>query len=163
MGWYTRKNSLLRMASRSSIELGCLDQDHELVTTEAADRIGLPHHPVKAMRDLAKELVPGRVAECVVDVLELVEVDEQGGHAGVVAAGSSRHLLGAVENEGAVGEARQGVMARLVSELSGAFLDELEPFQPRLRHGPRQEVEQQRQGDATKEDCQSLVRVAGRP
>ena len=61
---------------------------------------------------------------------------------------SSRHLLGAVENEGPVGQARQGVMARLVAELGGALLDELKPFQARLGDGPRQEVKQQRQDDA---------------
>ena len=106
---------------------GGLDQDHKLVAAEPADGVGLPHHGAEATGNLAQQLVSCGVAESVVDVFELVEVDEQSGHVGMVAASPSCHLLGAVENEGTVGEARQGVMARLVAELGGrALLEQLE-------------------------------------
>ena len=54
-----------------------LEQDDELVAAEARRGVGGAHAPDQPPRGLAQELVAGRVAEAVVDVLERVEVDEQ--------------------------------------------------------------------------------------
>ena len=50
-------------------------QDREFVASDPGDGIGVAHALVESDRDLDEELVPGIVAEGVVDSLESVEVD----------------------------------------------------------------------------------------
>ena len=52
----------------------------------------------------------------VVDLLESVEIDEQGGDRDVSPPGPGQHLLGAVVDHGTVGQASEGVMERLVNK-----------------------------------------------
>ena len=59
-----------------------LDEDGELVATEAGDRVGGAHGDQQPPSDLLKHPVSGRVAEAVVDGLEIVEVDEHHGNVG---------------------------------------------------------------------------------
>src|SRR3954447_10098853 len=49
----------------------------ELVPAEARERVAWPQRLLQARADLTQDLVPGRVAERVVELLEAVEVDQQ--------------------------------------------------------------------------------------
>ena len=60
---------------------GGLEQDDELVAAESPDGVLLADRAAQPVGDHAQELVTGRVAEIVVDVLEAVDVDEQRGRA----------------------------------------------------------------------------------
>ena len=51
--------------------------EHELVTTDAAEPIGLPHRPTGTRDDLDEQLVAERVPVTVVDGLEAIEVHEE--------------------------------------------------------------------------------------
>jgi hypothetical protein len=54
--------------------------DGELVAAEAGDQIVAAHDPAQPLRDVENELVADMVAERVVDVLEVIEIDvEHGG------------------------------------------------------------------------------------
>ena len=53
------------------------EQDQELVAAVAADRVGFAHRRRQALRGQLEHLVADRVAERVVDLLEVVEVQEQ--------------------------------------------------------------------------------------
>ena len=68
------------------------------------------------MRQLDEELVAGRVAEAVVDVLEVVEVDEDHGHRARPAAGAPQRVLEALGEEQPVREVGERVVERLVGE-----------------------------------------------
>ncbi len=60
--------------------------------------------------DLDQQRVAGGVAECVVDVLEAVDVEEQNGEALRIAARDPRHALGDMLGQPrAVRQARQGI------------------------------------------------------
>ena len=63
-----------------------------------------------------EEPVPGLVAERVVGVLEVVEVDEEGGHRLAVAPGPHQHPVGPVEDQLAVGQPGQRVVQGPVGE-----------------------------------------------
>ena len=67
--------------------------------------------------DLAEHRVAGGVAEAVIDRLEVVEVDEHHADLGTAAARPEHRVLDAVGEERPVGEARHGVVERLVCEL----------------------------------------------
>ena len=71
-------------SSRPSHDLGLcgvdtLEQDCELVAAQPRDGIGVTHGLLEASRDADEQLVAGRVAEAVVDGLEVVDVDEEHG------------------------------------------------------------------------------------
>ena len=59
------------------------------------------------------------MTQAVVDVLEPVEIEEQHGHGAAGALEAGDRLLEAVEEQAAVGEARQGVVQRLGGESVG--------------------------------------------
>ena len=71
--------------SRSAIAIGALEvgrvlgQDRELVAAEAGHEVALADRPGDPLGDRDEQRVAGRVAERVVDDLEVVEVDEQDG------------------------------------------------------------------------------------
>ena len=64
-----------------------------------------------------EQRVAGRVAEAVVDRLEVVEVDEQHGELAAVALEPGRRVVDAVAEQRLVGETGQRVVERLVGEL----------------------------------------------
>ena len=71
--------------------------DHdELVPAEAPQRIGVAYHAVEPRGDRLQEFIADAVAERVVDVLEVVEVDEQRRHRRLAATRAREHLLDAV-------------------------------------------------------------------
>jgi len=74
---------------------------------------------------LARSLVANAVTQAVVDRLEVVEIDEEHGHQGVGSPPVSQSGLGASHEGGAVGQAGEGVVGRLVLQqvLERAELD----------------------------------------
>ena len=94
-----------------------VDQDDELVATQAADAVALAHGHRKALGDRLEELVPNPVTEGVVHILESIEIDEQGRHLNIGSPGTGQHLIGAIEDEGPVGQSGQGVVDRLEADL----------------------------------------------
>jgi hypothetical protein len=57
------------------------------------------------------------VTEGVVDALEAVEVDEEGGRRLVGATGPGQHLFGAIKDQAPVGQTGQGVVQGLETDL----------------------------------------------
>ena len=102
---------------RPCVHGGAVDQDDELIAAEATDGIGLSHGHQQTLGDGLQELVPHPVPLGVVHLLEPVEIDEQGGNRNVSPPGPGQHLLGAVENQSAVGQARQGIVHCLETDL----------------------------------------------
>ena len=70
----------------------------------------------QALGRFDEQHVAGGVAEAVVDLLEAVEVEEQHGEAGPVAAGDEQAGVGVLEEHRAVGEAGEGVVGGQVMD-----------------------------------------------
>ena len=92
-----------------------VEQDRELVAAEARDGVGRAHALAQALGDRDEQLVADRVAERVVDGLEVVDVDEQHGDGRI---GLRERLVDAVDEQRAVGQPGQRVVVGLVLELA---------------------------------------------
>ena len=98
------------------------DQHHELVSAETADGVVRSHHVLQPFPDDPQQLVAGGLSELFVDVLEPVDVDEQGARQHSRIASRARdHALGTVQRERAVGQPGQGVVEIGVGRLGGLF------------------------------------------
>src|SRR5208283_1530964 len=77
-----------------------LAQHHELVSAEAPDGVLCADGAPQPLRYGSQELVPHRVSEVVVDVLETVDVDKERARddAGL-ARGSREQLLGTIQHQ----------------------------------------------------------------
>ncbi len=107
-----------RLEERLGDDLGAamvdrLEQDGELVAAEARRGVAGAHASGDAAPDLGQHLVADRVAERVVDRLEVVEVEEQD-RGGARAVGQRR--LDALREERAVREAGERVVEGLMAE-----------------------------------------------
>ena len=140
----------LRHCLGAGCQRGSLGQDDELIASEASDRVTFAKRASQADTDSGQQLIADGMAQGVVDVLEVVEVEEEQGHRGMVSSGAGQHLVDAVENQGAVGKTGERVMKRLMLELIGAFVHH--------RQGPRaagaQHVDQRPQQQAENETAQ---------
>jgi hypothetical protein len=87
-----------------------LGQDDELVAAEPGHRVGRTHDPFEATGDLHEQVVPGGVAEGVVDELEAVEVQEQHRHRPRPALRPGQRLAQLVHEQAAVRQPRQRVV-----------------------------------------------------
>ena len=94
-----------------------VEQDGELVAAEAGDRVRRANGALEAPRHLLQHRVAGRVAEAVVDGLEVVQVDEHDADRRAAADRAHDRVLDAVGEQRAVGEARDRVVEGLVREL----------------------------------------------
>ena len=94
-----------------------LEQDRELVATEAGRRVRRAEARPEPLPDLAQQAVAGRMAQRIVDRLEVVEVHEQDRHRQVVARQALQRVLDAVAEQRAVGEPGDRVVEGLVREL----------------------------------------------
>ncbi len=90
-----------------TVVVGDAGQVDELVAAEARDGVGVACHGAQALGDADEESVTRLVAEGVVHVLEVVEVDQEEGDASAVAACAGRGLRQPVAQERPVGEAGQ--------------------------------------------------------
>jgi hypothetical protein len=91
-----------------------VEEDPELVASETRCEIAGPDTCAHALGDGDEELVAGAVPECVVDRLEVVEIDEQDGRRVRMRVQRSGNALC---EERAVGEPGQRVMERAVPQL----------------------------------------------
>ena len=73
-----RDDALGQRAGLLGVAQGVL-QHHELVAAEAGDDVGAAHGRAQPVGDRAQQLVAAGMAQRVVDLLELVEVDEVDG------------------------------------------------------------------------------------
>ncbi len=126
------------------VHRAAVDEDHELVAAHPPDRVGVAQPRRQAKCDCLQELVAHLVAERVVDVLELVEVDEERRTLARVAVVSSKELLDPVEDQRTVGKPGQRVVERLVAQLVCPLADQ----PPRTRPAGRQHEQQRRQQQA---------------
>ena len=92
------------------------DDEDELVAAEAGRGLARPHAVHEPVADLLEHGVPRFVAQAVVHDLEPVEVEEEHGDVGAVPAVPCQFLVQAVEEQGPVGQAGEGVVERLVGE-----------------------------------------------
>ncbi len=98
------------------------DQDHELVATEAGDGVRFAHRGAQPRRRQGQQLVAGLVAEQVVDVLEVVEVDEDQRAVPAVAVGMRERLVQAIGQQAPVGERGQVIVEGEGVDFRLAFL-----------------------------------------
>ena len=99
-----------------ALVLDAVDEDHELVAAEAADLDRVAGEGGKPFGDGIDQAVADRMAERIVDALEVVEVEH--GQAAAAVAVAGRHRLGDQLVEiGAVRQAGQVVVARHGADL----------------------------------------------
>ena len=107
----------VRDAHGFGLAVGVLQQDGELVASEAGHRVRVAHGAFQAVAHVDERGVARLPSVDDVDRAEVVEVEEEDGHRAAVPAGRHQGVLQAVEEEGAIGEARQRVVERVVPEL----------------------------------------------
>ena len=119
-----------------------VDQDRELVTSKARDRVRAAHGSTNRVAHRGQQLVPGLVAERVVDRLEVVEVHEEDGN---LLGSAAEGVLQPVVEERAVRQPGERVVQRAVLELllEGA---------PRVEGGPEVADEPAEAGDDEQEE-----------
>ena len=78
-------------------------QNHELITTESRHGVFHAHAGFKARSGHFQHAVANRMAERVVDVLEMIKVEKQQGAAQVMAFEQGNLLAQAIHQQGAVG------------------------------------------------------------
>ena len=93
-----------------------LQQHGELVAAEAGQGVARTQGRVHALGDGDEQAVPGLVADAVVDDLEAVDVGEQHPVVGPAALAAAQGLLQAVEEDPAVGQAREVVVEGVVGQ-----------------------------------------------
>ena len=94
-----------------------VDQHRELVAAEPRGGVAGAQAAREPLAHDRSSVVARRVAEAVVDGLEVVEVDEQHGELAAVALEPRRRVVDAVAEQRLVGEAGQRVVERLVGQL----------------------------------------------
>ena len=92
-------------------------QDRELVAAQARQRVAFPQAAGQPLRRGHQQGVAGLVAQAVVDDLKVVQVYEQDGDGRVAPPGPLERVFQAVPEEGAVGQARQGIVEGLMGQL----------------------------------------------
>jgi hypothetical protein len=101
---------------------------HELVAAHAGDRVHVADRAGQALGGGPQQAVAGGVAEGVVHQLEVVDVEVGHQHRAGAAAEPPEVELQALEQQGAVGQAGQGVVGRPVGELGLPGLGGPEPL-----------------------------------
>ncbi len=65
---------------RPGVQIAGLEQHDELIAAESRGGVAVAEDRLQPRSDSAQQLIPGGVTECVVDVLEAVEIDVERGH-----------------------------------------------------------------------------------
>ena len=68
----------------------------ELIATDARHGIHASHTALQALRDFDQQLVADRMAECVVHLLEVIEIDEHQGNLALFAFGNGQLMIQAI-------------------------------------------------------------------
>ena len=106
-----------------AVRLDVGEEDEELVASLAGDYVGGARRALKASRDRAQELVAGRVAEAVVDQLEVVQVDEEDAGRALLSGTAVERLVQPLLEGDAVGQAGERVVEGDVLELAARLLE----------------------------------------
>ena len=105
--------SMRQLLDRRSVrQLG--HDDGEFVAAEPGQKVIVLQLARDQMRDFPEQFIAGGVAERVVDLLEAVEIEQQQRRGRFRAAPAGQHIVDFAAEQGAVGEAGEGV---IVSEL----------------------------------------------
>jgi hypothetical protein len=99
------------------LRVRAVEQDAELVAAEARRRVLRADHLLDPPGQGDQQLIADRVAETVVDPLEVVDADEEHRHARSVTARELEGHLDPFDELAAVGQRREGVVVRLVTQL----------------------------------------------
>jgi hypothetical protein len=94
--------------------LAAVDQDHELVAAHSTNSVRVAQRALHAVGHRDQQVVAGLVAERVIDILEIVEIDVQRRAPRPAASISRQQLFDPVHDERAVGQARQRIVHGLV-------------------------------------------------
>ena len=100
------------------VERTAREQHRELVAADARDGVRIAHALLQQRRDLAQQVVAGDVPARVVDELEPIEIEVADDVADAFAARGVERRLEPPLELGAIDEARQRVVARLVRHLA---------------------------------------------
>ncbi|MDT4836609.1 hypothetical protein FQZ97_703160 [compost metagenome] len=98
------------------------EHEHEFVAAEAGQGVLLAHMAAQALGHLLQQLVAHIVAEGVVEILEVVQIDEQQGAVQLVASALRQGMLQAVEQQAAVGQAGEQVVEGQAVDLREVLL-----------------------------------------
>ncbi len=98
----------------AAVSIGRVEQHGELVAAEARRCVRRAHRPLDTTTDLGEHVVADRVAERVVDRLEVVEIDEQHRSRTVAAC---HHRFDPLGEEGTVRQSGEYVVEGLVAQL----------------------------------------------
>ncbi len=97
-------------------------KDHgELVAAQPAHRVAVAGCLFEQLGDIFEQFVAGVVAEGVVDVFEAVQIQHQQRHDFAIPPGSAQHLVQAVGEQLAIGQAGHRIVARMEQELLFGF------------------------------------------
>ena len=130
--------------------VGTSDHHRELVAAEAGNRVAGPQQPQQSLADDLQHDVAGRMAEAVVDQLEVVEIEAQHRHGHVIGEGA----LDLIAEQCAVAQAGQPVVRGLVQQ-QGAAVFQLP------RHRDQAQHHQTEQHDGPAEQHRQLQARAG--
>ena len=97
--------------------LAAFQQHDKFVAAQARDGVDAAQRAAQALGDLLQQQVAHSVAVLVVDLFKSVQVDEQHGQLGAVALRAPQSAVEAVQQQGAVGQARELVVLRHVLQL----------------------------------------------
>ena len=125
--------ALGRLARTGQVRLG--QQDSKLLAAQPGGEIDLAEVLAEDIGDVAEDAIAGRVAEGVVDPLEVVQVDERDRERPTRAAGPNQLGRGCLREGTPIGQVCEVVRAR-------ASRVAREPHE-REEHGPRQEPREQ--------------------
>ena len=105
----------------SGIEPG--QHDDEFIAAKACHGIAFTHRGGQALRNRLQQLVAGIVAQRVVDALEVIKIQEQAGHLGMVALSLGQYLFQPVVEQRPVGQSGQYVVLRELVGMRGGDLE----------------------------------------
>jgi len=92
----------LRGHARRAVRVRSGQQQDELVAPEPRDGVAVAHHGPQALGDLDEQGIAHAVAERIVDVLEVVQIQEHHGQGRAVLLGHADRMLGAFGQQGPV-------------------------------------------------------------
>ena len=99
-----------------------VEQHRELVTAQSRERIGVPQPRAQRVRNVDDQRVAGLVSQCVVDVLEPIQVEGHQRPGDAVAPGSRRMTLQLLGESPTVPQAGERVVVGEVHEVRLALL-----------------------------------------
>jgi len=90
--------------------------DRKFVAPHAGDGIGIPHKPTQPFSYHFEQLVADRMAEGIVDILEVVEIEKMGGH-DLATLDAGQGVLQVFIEQCAIWETGQGIVQGHVRDL----------------------------------------------